>query len=505
MSVSHPRRGRPLAAALAAAAFLLPGCTPRPVPPVVVRWLVARPEPRFDPDGPPQPERQALERLLTRPLVERDSAGPRPGAAESWSWSRDSLTLTFRLPAGLRFTDGTPCRSLHFEHALRAGLGRRDHGTRTWELAPLRGVESVRAGRPLPTLGIETPDSATLVLRLSRRDPALLERLARPGVAEPWKERGAGSWGDAVGLGPMRVVATVPGQRLTLAADGPGLPDTVAVRFAIGEGRTRAVLRAGAADLVWPLPPFLLDEPIPPGYRVGRRSSTRSLALVMRADLPPTSRQATRRALILGINRPDLVRSLGSAASPPGPLIPGARPFEAPGYDLDQMRKWMVQGRLGRSFHVALAYDADGPAARIARQVQGAWSRSDVYVALLPRRGAAWPAEALGGNRSHLLLAEYEPLAPGLAGAVAPLVMPLRGPAIGSFRTGWRTRDFDGLAAGTAATAPAPGDVQLRLEQELVVVPIARLATEWVERDGAHLWSFGGWPGPRFARSVASR
>jgi hypothetical protein len=387
---------------------------------------------------------------------------------------------------------------------LRGGLGRRDHATRSWELAPVRGVEAVRAGRPLPPLGIETPDSLTLVLRLARRDPALLDRLARPGVAEAWKDRAANEWKDAVGLGPMRVAATGPGLRLTLAAVRPRseVPDTIAVRFATGEGRTRAALRAGHVDLVWPLPPFLLDEPLPPGYRMARRTSQRQLLLVMRADRPPANRLATRRALAHGINRPEVLRSLGSAGSAPGVLIPGAGSFSAPGYDLDAMREWMSQGRLGRSFHVTLAWDADGPAARVARGVQEGWARNDVYVEPRPRRGDAWLTEAMEGT-SHLLFVEYAPLAPGLAGSLAPIVMPSRGPAVGGFRTGWRTAEFDAaLGTGSGRSAPSPVDIGVRVEQELVVLPLAALATEWVEREVAAGFAFGAWPGPRFVRSA---
>ena len=506
-----PARLRPRARTLRVAALLLAaaglafagGCARTLEPRVTVRWLIARPEPAFDPDGPPEPVRNALERLLTRALVTRDSTGPVPDAAERWSWSPDRLTLTFQIRPGLRFTDGSPCGARDFARALSGGLARSDHGTRLWELAPVRGVDQVRSGRVLPKLGIETPDSLTLILRLARRDAGLLDRLARPGVSDAWKDRAAAGWKEAVGLGPMRVLGAPAVQRLTLvaAAGVRGLPDTIAVRFAPGEGRTRAALRAASADLVWPLPPGLADEPLPASYRVQRRPSDRQLLLVLRADLPPTSRLATRRALVHGINHPDLLRALGTQASPPGPLLPGAGPFAAPGYDLGQMSQWMEQGKLGRSFHVGMAYDADGPAARIARVVQEQWTRGDVYVELFPRRGAAWLTEALKGSHSHLLLTEHAPLAPGLAGALAPLVMPARGPAAGGFRTGWRTREFDGVLTGESGRpVPDAAAIELRAEQELVVLPLAGLATEWVEREGAGRWSFGAWPGPRFAR-----
>lgn len=491
-----------LAAGIALAA-IAGGCTPSPSPPLAVRWQIARPEPAFDPDGPPHPVRQSLERALTRGLLTFDSSGVAPDAAESWTWSGDRLALTFRLRPGLRFSDGSPCGSRDFARALAGGLGRSDHATRGWELAAVRGVDAVRAGRPLPALGIETPDSSTLVLRLARRDPGLPERLARGSVGHAWKDRRAVSWKEAVGLGPMRVLQASEG-RWTLtpvnSRERTAL-DTLAIRFATGEGRTRAALRAGAVDLVWPLPPDLVDEPLPRGYRAARLRGGRQLLLVMRADLPPANRLATRRALAHGINRNDLLRALGSSASPPAPLLPGASPFAAPGFDLQQMRQWMEQGKLGRSFHVSMAYDADGPGARIARVLQEEWSRADVYVELMPRRGSAWPTEALRGTRSHLLLAELEETSGGLAGALAPLIAPARGPAVGSFRTAWRTREFDGVLAGeTRGGVPNAAAIEARFEQELVVLPLAELSTEWVEREIPAAWTFGTGPGPSFGR-----
>src|SRR5439155_4295941 len=114
-------------------ALVAPGCTERPAPPRPCLWIMGGPEPEFDPAGPPDPARRAIERLLTRGLIEEDSSGAlRPAAAERWEISPDSLACTFHLRPGLAFTDGTPCGSGDFERALRAGLGRKDHSTQAW-------------------------------------------------------------------------------------------------------------------------------------------------------------------------------------------------------------------------------------------------------------------------------------------------------------------------------------------------------------------------------------
>src|SRR6185503_15174338 len=192
-AVSPWRRAlHPLAlAVLALASLPLAGCSPKRAPAhTATLWLAGHPLPAFDPDGPPDALRQALERQLSRGLVELDSAGVvRAALADSFGCSRDSLTWTFHLRAGARFTDGTRVTSADIRNALVGGLARDDHATRAWLLAAVRGVSGVRPGRALPALGIETAVEARLVLKLAVREPRLLEKLATPGTCTPWKRR----------------------------------------------------------------------------------------------------------------------------------------------------------------------------------------------------------------------------------------------------------------------------------------------------------------------------
>jgi len=492
-----------LAATFAAAAA---GCSGRaPARGTTCRWVAGRPAPAFDPQGPPDPLRWSLERLLARGLTELDSSGAVvPAAAAAWEWSADSLALTFRLRPGLAFPDGTPCASADFRRALTAGLDRVDHASQAWLLGALAGMERVRAGRPLPPLGIETPDDSTLVLRLRRRDPALPEKLALPGVSAPWSGGPGAAWRDAGGLGGYRVAAEEPRRSLTLVRRGAGAgPDTILLRFQPLAARVLTFLRASGADLVWPLPAGLEPAAVPAGYRLETRAAAprRELLLVLRADLPPTSRLAARHALARGVNRDRVLESLGAGATRPREWPPGAGPFDFPAFDEAQVREWMERGGLGTAFHVTMAYDADGAGSGVARVLQGAWSGLGIYVELKPLRGPRLQRELLLGL-SHLALVEEPSWTGDLAGTLARLVMPLRGPAVGTFRTGWRTRDFDGW------TDPGPGRprmaepaVRARLGEELVALPLAELSWSWLARDRGDPTPFHPRYGPACAES----
>lgn len=458
------------------------------------QWCAAHAQPAFDPDGPPDPLRVALERLLSRGLVGRDSTGHIVLDAADSTWtSADGRTVTLRLRPDLRFTDGTPVTSGDFRTALLAGLGRDDHATRAWLLAPVAGVDRVRAGRPLPAVGLESPDVRTLVLRLSRPDPGLLARLASPGVGAPFKRRAGIGWDAAIGIGPYRVLAADAVRGLTFARlpgvhGAAGAGDTVSVRFVIGGPRVRALLRHHAVDLVWPLPPALGDEPLPDGYAAGERAAQppRRLLLVLRADVPPTTKLPARHALAHALNREALLAALGLRAAGQDGWLDGGGAFDHARLDAGEVRQWLARGHLGASFHVVLAYDADGTGGAVARALQGQWSALGLYAELRPLRGPQAAAEPLHAAAAQAQLVETQAPLPGAAAELATLVMPLRGPAIGSVRTGWRTREFDHWIGG--ADPPEPLDAaaaQARLAEERVVLPLAKLPWRWLARTGA--------------------
>ncbi len=452
--------------------------------PVKVTWVVGQAMPAFDPLGPPQPVRAAIERLLSRGLVEEDSTGRVVlAAAESVAISPDRLVYRFTLRPDLSFRDGSPCRSEAFRAAIEAGLNRLDHATYAWLFGSLQGMKLVRAGRPLPLLGIANPDPRTLVLTLAHPDSLFLRKLAQPGAAVPWRSE-SGGWSD--GIGDYVVAGSMP-QRLTLArrAARRAGPDSIQIRFVPAAARIRALLRASAPDLVWPPPPDLLDQGLPAGYRALVRPAQppRRLLLVLRADLPPTSKAPARHALASGLHRGELLDQLGLAAEERSPGLSGAPPYDFPKDDPEQVRDWLDRGKLGRSLHVVMAYSADGPGAKVARTLQSEWAQNALDLELRPVREPEVSSEMLRRGGAQLLLVEDQASLANAAAEMARVIEPLRGPPVGAYRTGWSTREFDAWiapwASGAALDAAA---AQQRLTDEHVVLPIANLPWVWVQR-----------------------
>jgi len=508
---------------LAIASALLPcGCSaPRAPARVVTLWLAGHPLPAFDPDGPPDALRQALERQLSRGLVEVDSAGEvQPALADSLGCSRDSLTWTFRLRSDARFTDGTRVTSADIRDAMVGGLGRADHATREWLLAAVKGVSLGRPGRRPAALGIETAGTSRIVLRLAAREPRLLEKLAVTGVSTPWKRR-TGAWRDAVGVGPYRVASADGERSLTLVAaalKAPAPPsgvraaaDTLRVRFLAGAIRVRNILRRSGADVVWPLPPGFLDAGLPDGWELGAAPANpaRRLLLVLRPDVPPLGKPEVRDALARAIRPAEL--ALRTSGEPLQRWLPGAvEPFAWPAPEsaaeraardlAEEARREQARRELARrstnrhvpvgerpeSYAVVLAFDADGAGASVAPALQGQWAAAGHYAELRALHGDAALAQPLRAAGTQATLVESQAPLPGLAPELALLVQPLRGPVRGGFRSGWRTREFDRwLLPPGAPAALDPDTVQQRLAAAAIIFPIASLPWRAAFRTGA--------------------
>ena len=504
-----PRRRSRMALSIAASLLVAVACAPSGPPRTTRVWIIGQSEPRFDPTGPPDPVRWAIERLLGEGLVAEDSTGRIAAAgARHWDVTPDGLTYTFHLRPDAHFDDAGPCTSADARRALTAGLNRLDHGTYAWLLSPVVGVGRVRAGRPLPPLGIATPDEHTIVLRLARADPTLLHKLATPGASMPWTpDSHWGGWGG--GTGPYRLVAREPGRRMVLARRVPGDgPDTVRIEFAPTLARILTLLRRGTPDLVWPAPPGLLRGDLPGEYRTLVRDARplRRLWLVMRSDLPPTTKIEARRALAHALDRSGILSALGRRAGETVEWLPGAGSFDWPRRDAGEVREWLDRGKLGRSLHVVMAYSSEGVAAEVARSMQVEWAGLGLDVELRPLRGAKLAAEALGRGGAQLLLLDAQAPMVDPVSELSLVVASRRGPPVGSFRTGWVAAEFERWTGPQPPETALDGAyVQRRLSEDLVALPLLRLPWAWVERAGGATIGFHPHYGPDPGRGVPSR
>jgi peptide/nickel transport system substrate-binding protein len=215
---------------------------------------------------------------------------PEPQLADSWQWEDEGRTLRLTLRSGVVLHDGQPLTVALVKSSLAGPIaaGRASPAT--------RGFEFVRS--------IETPDEATIVLKLARPDAFLMNSLSlTPIVTDEGR----------VGTGPFRLVAqgeTVRFERFDRYHRGPsGLDGIEILTYDTPRGAWAALMR-GDVDLVQEVTresvQFLKDV-----SNVNTYDSLRTFYIPMVFNMrhPVLGRVEVRRAINQAIDREEIVRS----------------------------------------------------------------------------------------------------------------------------------------------------------------------------------------------------
>ncbi|HET9291536.1 MAG TPA: ABC transporter substrate-binding protein, partial [Actinomycetes bacterium] len=216
----------------------------------------------LDPARADRPEDEVVLGNLFDGLTATDPAGAvRPAVAASWSSDPDLRRWEFRLRPDARWSDGSPVRASDFTFAWqRLTDPKASAGAAPAARALLSGVTGYRAfaaGRARAITGLETPDPATLVVRLDHPFadlPALVAAVAlSPLPAALVRPDPAAYLTSPVGNGPFRLAAPArPGRPLTLDRNpafwgAPALLDRVQVSRAPDEQTAWLELQNGQA------------------------------------------------------------------------------------------------------------------------------------------------------------------------------------------------------------------------------------------------------------------
>ena len=121
-------------------------------------------------------------RDLYEGLVTEDAKGKLiPGAAEKWSISDDGMHYTFHLRNCLAWSNGEALTAADFIFSLRRALDPKTAAPMADLLAPIVNSREVLSGsKPVEQLGVEMPDSHTLVIHLQHPTPWFLQILSHP-------------------------------------------------------------------------------------------------------------------------------------------------------------------------------------------------------------------------------------------------------------------------------------------------------------------------------------
>lgn len=262
------------------------------------------------------------------------SIGPdgsvQPFLAERFEVSPDGRTATFTLRPDVLFHDGTPMDAA----AIAANIERvRDRVRGGWLAGAMRLVERV-----------ETPDAATVVLRMKEPYAPLLTSLSELWIVSPRSPGWEGNITRPAGTGPFTFGQWQPNVRLVAPANPrywrAGQPKLEAVQFDLrGDADKGLALRAGDLHLADVGHDVAAQLRADPRFTVqGLRDTTWYFtAFNNRRPRPPFDNPLVRRALAHALDKPAFMRFVaGEAGVPTNQMVaPGNLYFDQALHDSD--------------------------------------------------------------------------------------------------------------------------------------------------------------------------
>ena len=275
----------------------------------------------FDPAKTKIGEEYIVNFLVYSGLTELDGGKVKPDLAESWTASEDQETWTFTLRKGVKFHDGRELDSGDVKATIARVM---DKATGSVARVNFDIVSS-----------IDTPDKYTVVFHLKIPYSGFADILGDRQVRIIPKDKLDSIASKPDGTGPFEFVEYKPGDRIELKKNQnyyyPGIPKLDEIEFRImPETAARvAAIDTGAIDLIWDLPPEVIDQ-LKKNPKIVLDSVPTSTwdGLIMNAAQKPYDDVRVRRAVSLAIDKKALVElALFGNGSATHTMIPPSSPL----------------------------------------------------------------------------------------------------------------------------------------------------------------------------------
>ncbi len=236
----------------------------------------------------------------------RENGTVAPLLAESWAASTDMKEFTFKLKAGVKFSDGTPLTSAEVKSSFET------YG----------GAQSTNKRKAVFTnmAEIGTPDALTVTIKLKETDANFLFSLGENTAVITTPASRAGNATNPIGTGPYKLEKWVKGDSVTLAAQ-PNFRDPASIRIKTATFRVIADPAAQVAALLagdidgFPIgmsgenvPQFQKDK----RFRVTTGTTEGEVMLAVNNKRKPLDDLRVRRALAHAIDRKALIEAVAS-------------------------------------------------------------------------------------------------------------------------------------------------------------------------------------------------
>lgn len=347
-------------------------------------------------------------------LVTIDEAGKvQPQLAKSWEISPDGLTYTFKLREGVTFHDGQAF----------------DSATAKFALDRARGKDSVNPQKRFfaSIASIDTPDAATLVLRLSEPTGSLLYWLGWPASVMVAPNSAADDKTKPVGTGPFRFVSWAKGDKVELEKnagywnkDVSVKLDKVTFRFIADPQAQAAALKSGDVDAI---PEFAAPELMASfdgDARLMTKIGNTELKVVagMNNAEKPFDDKRVRQALMMAIDRKTVIEGAWSGLGTPigshyTPNDPGYVDLTAKlPYDPEKAKALLAEAGYPDGFSFTIKSPQMAYAPRSAEVMQAMLAEIGVTMTIEPTEFPAKWVQDVMKDRSYqmTIVAHAEPM-----------------------------------------------------------------------------------------------
>lgn len=294
----------------------------------------------------------AIERAVYQGLLGFDKdLNVVPVLAESYEFNNEATEFSFELRKGIKFHDGTEFNA----EVVKANIDRLMTGKykRSSLMAPVESVTVV--------------DEYTVEFKLKESFGAFLNALAHPGSlmisAAAIEEYGDALAQNTVGTGPYMLDEWVPGSYVRIKKNpdywrGEVKVDTITFQPVPENGSRLAMLQAGQAHFIYPMPAELLPKiENDDNIDVIKQPSIIARYLVLNTQYEPFSDVRVRQAVNYALDTETIIRiAWGGAAQELNSVIPPNLSFfkeqEAWPYNLEKAKELMIEAGYEDGFEV---------------------------------------------------------------------------------------------------------------------------------------------------------
>lgn len=351
--------------------------------------------------------------LIYEPLARRGYEGELlPGLAQSWEFSNENRTLTFKLKPDVVFHDGTPCDAEAVAWTVTRHLDPEAASPSAFFLGPLERAEAID---PLTVAYHFTEPFVPVWVGLTLGYSAPISRAAAEAAGDQYGRQ-------PVGAGPFRLASwsTDRGMRLERNADYTPVaapPRIEAVEFFhYPEDSTRlAAFETGEINAIYTGGSVPLDAVSRlrgnPDAQVLERPAQMMRALVFNQQREPFNNPDVRKAFAHAVDLERLIAfaldgNAVAATSPISSAIPGYSPATAEqgfGYDPDAARQLLADAGLAEGLSVTLVTNDTPVIRRTAEIIQAQLAEIGVEVVIETLPIAQWSAVTTNGDQDMVI------------------------------------------------------------------------------------------------------